>query len=105
MYARHTMLLAMVVALAVLAGCQSQQRMADASGHGVYLFGPTALPVGQEDLGYFASAPQSEPPLAMFDHQSVYIRSRIYDVEDNRAPGLSHQRRETRSEQRYLFQR
>lgn len=105
MYAKRAMLLAVALFLAALTGCQSDQRTADASGHGVYLFGPTALPMGEEDLGYFAYAPQSEPSLAMFDRQAVYIRSRIYSVEDNRAPGLSHQRRETRSEQHYLFQR
>ena len=104
MLTRYTIVLALAVVLAALAGCQ-QQRIADTSGHGVYLFGPTPLPMGQEDLGYFAVPPQTEPALAMFDHESVYVRSWVWEVEDNRRPGISHHRRRTWTDHRYLFQR
>lgn len=83
------------------AGCRQDraeidfEQLALANGHGVHLFGPTALPMGEEDLGYFAYVMPSEPPLLMFDRESTYVRTRIWDIEDNRRPGRSYQRRRT----------
>jgi hypothetical protein len=61
--------------------------------------------LGQEADGYFANPPQAETPLAMFDHESVYIRTWIYEVEDNRRPDRSYHRRRTQVDHRYLYQR
>lgn len=98
------MLLALLAA-AALAGCQADPAACDLGGprlvqaHGQFLFGPTPLPLGEEDLGYFAYVVPQDEPLMMFDRHSVYVRQRIWDVEDNRRPGHSYQRRRTYSDE------
>lgn len=105
MLPKVTALMAVVLAVAALAGCQAQQRVADLSGDGVHLFGATPLPLGHEDMGYFAYVPRTVTPLLMFDHQSAYVHSYTWDVEDNRRPGQSYRRRRTRSEETYFYAR
>ncbi|MBN2582941.1 MAG: hypothetical protein JXL80_07730 [Planctomycetes bacterium] len=94
---------ALVLAAAAMAGCQGGQsvrhdeRLA-AQGHAVHLFGPTALPRGGEDLGYFARTAPQEEPQNMFDYHTVYVRQRTWEVEDNRRPYRSYHRRTTWAE-------
>lgn len=105
MSSKVTTLVAVGVALAVLAGCQAQQRTADLGGEGTHLFGATPLPLGQEDMGYFAYVPRTVTPLLMFDSRSAYVQSYTWEVEDNRRPDLSYYRRQTRSEETYFYER
>lgn len=96
---RGGMIVVLGLVACLLAGCQQQARVHPA-GHGVHLFGPTPLAVGQEDLGYFAYVPATEAPLLMLDHQyqETFVRTRIWDIEDNRHPGQSYYRRRTYAE-------
>ena len=97
-------MLSLLVLLAGLGGCQTT-RVADLGGHQEHLFGPLPLPVGQEDLGYFACMPVREQQLLMFDHAAAYVRTYTWDVEDNRRPGRSYQRRRTFSQEFYSYYR
>jgi hypothetical protein len=96
---------AALLAGAALAGCCGPDDAATGAaalsdaGHGVHLFGPTPLAVGHEHLGYFAYVEPVEPPLAMFDHHTVFVRTRSWDVENNRRSDLSYHRRRTFSEE------
>jgi len=98
--------LGLLVVLAVLSGCQSQTaRVADLGGRQEHLFGPLPLAVGEEDLGYFAYVPYREQQLLMFDHAAATVRTYTWDVEDNRRPGRSYQRRRTFSQEFYSYYR
>jgi hypothetical protein len=93
----------LALGVAALAGCQGgppanqTQRLA-AEGHPVHLFGPTPLPIGEEDMGYFARSVPQEEQQNMFDHHTVYVRQRTWEVEDNRRPHRSYHRRTTWAE-------
>jgi len=97
-------ILGLLVLLAVMGGCQTA-RVADLGGRQEHLFGPLPLPVGEEDLGYFAYVPHQEQQLLMFDHAAAYVRTYTWDVEDNRRPGRSYQRRRTFSQEFYSYYR
>ena len=102
MLLRGGVLVGLGLALCLSAGCQQQARV-EPTGDGVHLFGPTPLALGHESQGYFAYVPATEPPLMMLDstYQSTFVRTRIWDIEDNRRPGRSYHRRRTYSEQIY----
>jgi len=94
----------LLVAAVVVAGCQGGQaakQMARASGqgHAAHIFGPTALPAGGEDLGYFARLTPQEEPLMIWDYRAHFVRRRIWEVEDNRRPDRSYHRRRTWAEE------
>jgi hypothetical protein len=101
MIARVAIGAALLVALAVVAGCTERgaytpeefQRLMLARGDGVQLFGPTPLPLGGEDQGYFASLRPVRGTETMFDYHEVQTQTWIWDVEDNRQPGQSYDRR------------
>ncbi len=90
-----------------IAGCGERSAMETAAcgpalaerGHAVQLFGPTALPRGEEDMGYFAYAEAEPESLLMYDRHAVFVRTWIWDVEDNRRPGRSYHRRRVFSEE------
>jgi hypothetical protein len=97
---------ALLLVASLFAGCEAQgpsaiddcQRLVREGGEGVHLFGPAPLPRGGEDLGYFAQLPPREETLALFDLHTMYVRTWIWDVENNRHPGQSYHRRMVFSE-------
>ena len=100
MKAKWTMAAALGLALAVLGGCcqpaqQSQSLRAQAVaslGSSAMLFGPTPLALGLEDRGYFATTVVEEEPLLLFDERHGYVRTDIWDLEDDLQPNISHHR-------------
>jgi uncharacterized membrane protein len=86
---------ALSLALATLAGCcQSNQKtqylppQTAGSRNGVVLFGPTPLALGCEDRGYFAPVlvAGEAPLLLLSDQRRSYVRTEIWDNENNFAP-------------------
>jgi len=86
--------MALVLAACTLWGCQAapQQAASLYGGQGVHLFGPEPLALGLEDRGYFALAERPEAQISVFDFRSQYVRTLIWDVEDNRRPEQSSHR-------------
>ena len=106
MLRRGVVAVALLVAAVVVAGCHGGQAAkqvawarSSGQGHAVHMFGPTALPVGGEDLGYFARVEPEEEPLMIWDYRANFVRHRIWEVEDNRRPDRSYHRRRTWAEE------
>jgi hypothetical protein len=103
---RHALLMGLLAATMVSMGCQAErparfggEQALLARGDGVQLFGPTPLPLGEEDMGYFAYAPPAREPLYMYDFSASYVRTRIWNVEDNARPNQSYYRRRVFSDE------
>jgi len=100
MKSKWTIATALALAVIAVAGCgqpaqksQSPALPAVANlGTSPTLFGPTPLALGQEDRGYFATtALAAEEPLLMLqDRRSSYVRTDIWDLEDDLQPNISH---------------
>jgi hypothetical protein len=108
MRGKEIVFVALLLASAVLVvGCQSSQldrNIARADlpirGDGAQLFGAAPAPLGQEDLGYYAYVTPQEAPLLIWNEpSSSYVDRRVWDLEDNQAPNISHYRRWTYSDQ------
>ncbi|HOI53910.1 MAG TPA: hypothetical protein PLP01_01540 [Phycisphaerae bacterium] len=94
---------ALLLAVAMLAGCGEQQSAGQEQrlarqGHAVHLFGPTPLALGEEDMGYFACSGTQQPVQSQFDYHATFVRERTWEVEDNRSPYHSYHRRTTWAE-------
>lgn len=86
---------ALGLALLVLSGCcqpnQKAQTFAPPAAvqkSSPALFGPNQLALGQEDRGYFATTTLAgEAPLLLFEDRRVsYVRTEIWDYENNSTP-------------------
>ena len=89
----------LALALVTLAGCcqpaQKSQTFAPQTAAGLRtsaaLFGPLPLALGLEDRGYFAmTLVAAEEPLLLFDERRSYVRTEIWDLQDDLRPNISH---------------
>ncbi len=88
-------IVALALALLFLSGCGQPNQKAQAlppptpaQKISATLFGPNPLALGQEDRGYFATTLlAAEAPLLLFeDRRRSYVRTEIWDNENNFAP-------------------
>ncbi len=95
-----TVRLALIVCCALaLAGCVNGTDQASAerllrqqASQPELMFGATPLPMGGEDLGYFASIDTWDDGYVPFEFSSVYVRRTIHDRQSTRWPFTSGHR-------------